>query len=56
MAVASVRDLFDLSGKVAIVTGGARTLGFDMALAMAEMGANVAITSRKIEDAEKSVG
>lgn len=46
--------MFDLSGKVAIVTGGARTLGYDMALAMAEMGADVVITSRKIEDAKKS--
>jgi gluconate 5-dehydrogenase len=54
MTVASVRDMFDLSGKVAIVTGGARTLGYDMALALAEMGANVAITSRKIKDADKA--
>jgi len=54
MAVSSVKDLFDLSGKVAIITGGARTLGYDMALALAEMGADVAVTSRKIEDAEKS--
>ena len=50
----NVKDLFNLAGKVALVTGGARTLGYDMALALAEMGADVAITSRKIEDAEKS--
>jgi gluconate 5-dehydrogenase len=54
MAVSSVRELFDLSGRTALVTGGARTLGYDMALALAEMGADVSITSRKIEDAEKS--
>jgi gluconate 5-dehydrogenase len=51
---ASTKELFDLTGKKAIVTGGARTLGYDMALALAEMGADVAVTSRKIEDAEKS--
>jgi NAD(P)-dependent dehydrogenase (short-subunit alcohol dehydrogenase family) len=50
----SVRDLFDLSGKTALVTGGARTLGYDMALAFAEMGADVAITSRKLENAKAS--
>ena len=52
MAAASVRELFDLGGKTAIVTGGARNLGYDMALALAEMGADVAVTSRKVEDAE----
>ena len=41
-----IKELFDLSGKVALVTGGARNLGYDMALALAEAGAEVAITSR----------
>jgi len=50
----TVQELFDLTGKVAFVTGGARNLGYDMALALAEAGADVAVTSRKIEDAEKS--
>jgi len=50
----NVTNLFDLSGKVAIVTGGARNLGYDMALALAEAGADVAITSRKLADAQKS--
>ena len=50
----TVRELFDLSGKVALVTGGARNLGYDMALALAEAGAAVAITSRQIENAAAS--
>jgi len=47
-------DLFKLDGKVAIVTGGARNLGYDMALALAEAGADVVITSRSLESANKS--
>jgi NAD(P)-dependent dehydrogenase (short-subunit alcohol dehydrogenase family) len=54
MTASSVRDLFDLSGKTALITGGARNLGYDMASALAEMGADVAVTSRKLDDAEKS--
>jgi len=52
----SVWDLFKLDGKVAIVTGGARNLGFDMASALAEAGADVAVTSRTLGNAEASVG
>lgn len=40
-----VRQLFDLSGRVALVTGGSRGLGVVMATALAEAGADVAITS-----------
>jgi gluconate 5-dehydrogenase len=49
-----IRELFDLSGKVALVTGGARNLGYDMALALAEAGAAVAITSRTLDNALQS--
>ncbi len=39
----------DLSGKVALVTGGSRGLGREMVLAFAECGADVMITSRKLD-------
>lgn len=42
-------DLFDLSGKVALVTGGSRGLGRQMVLAFARAGADVVITSRKVD-------
>ena len=44
--------LFDLQGKRALVTGGARGIGRAIALALADAGADVAITSRKGDDAE----
>lgn len=43
----SVKQLFDLTGKVAIITGGSRGLGLQMAEALGEMGARLAITARK---------
>jgi NAD(P)-dependent dehydrogenase (short-subunit alcohol dehydrogenase family) len=42
----SSRALFDLSGRKFLVVGGARTLGYDMALALAESGADGVVTSR----------
>lgn len=54
MPAPTVQQLFDLSGKVALVTGGARNLGYDMALALAESGADVAITSRTLENAQQA--
>lgn len=42
-----VHELFDLTGKVAIVTGGSRGLGREMAIALGEAGARVAITARR---------
>lgn len=44
--------LFDLSGKVAVVTGGSRGLGREMALGFARAGADVVIASRKQEACE----
>ena len=43
----NVRQLFDLSGRVALVTGGSRGLGLQMAHALGEMGCRVAIAARK---------
>ena len=42
-----VRELFDLSDRTALVTGGATGLGFQMATALAEAGASVALASRR---------
>jgi len=46
----SVKKLFDLGGKVALVTGGSRGLGLQMAEALGELGAKVAITARKRDE------
>ncbi len=48
------QNLFDLTGKVALITGGSRGLGREMALAFADQGAHVAVASRKIEQCEKT--
>ena len=45
-------DPFDLSGKVALVTGGSRGLGLQMVRAFAERGADLIIASRKLEACE----
>lgn len=48
-----VKELFDLTGKTAIVTGGGRGLGEVIATAYAEAGANVVLCSRKVEACEE---
>jgi NAD(P)-dependent dehydrogenase (short-subunit alcohol dehydrogenase family) len=50
----SVIDSFRLNGQVAIVTGGARTLGYDMAGALGEAGAHLVITSRRMASAKQA--
>jgi NAD(P)-dependent dehydrogenase (short-subunit alcohol dehydrogenase family) len=51
VAMSSLPALFSLQGKVALVTGGARHLGYDIASALAEAGASVVVTSRRREQA-----
>jgi NAD(P)-dependent dehydrogenase (short-subunit alcohol dehydrogenase family) len=47
-------QLFDLTGKVALVTGGSRGLGREMVLAFARAGADVVIASRKLESCKET--
>ena len=49
-----VKELFDLSGKVALVTGGSKGLGKAMARGLAEAGADVMIASRSEGELEKA--
>ncbi len=51
-----IKELFDLSGKTAMVTGGGRGLGEQIATAYAEAGANVVICSRKLAACEEVAG
>ncbi|MCA1623674.1 MAG: glucose 1-dehydrogenase [Acidobacteria bacterium] len=47
--VKHIRDLFDLNGKAAIVTGGSRGLGKEMAEGLAEAGASLMLCARRAE-------
>ncbi len=50
----TVQQLFDLSGKTALVTGGSRGLGLQMAQALGEAGARIILSSRKAEDLQEA--
>ena len=50
-----VKELFDLSGKTALITGGSRGLGLQIAEAYGEMGAKIAITARKQGELDEAV-
>jgi NAD(P)-dependent dehydrogenase (short-subunit alcohol dehydrogenase family) len=52
MMTKSASELFDLTGKVALITGGSRGLGREMTLAFARAGADVVIASRKLDACE----
>ena len=51
----TVQQLFDLTGKTALVTGGSRGLGLQLAHALGEAGAKVLLSSRKASDLEEAV-
>ncbi|MEI6301876.1 MAG: SDR family oxidoreductase [Betaproteobacteria bacterium] len=50
----SVKKLLDLSGKVALITGGSRGLGLQLAEALGEMGAKLALTARKAGELDEA--
>jgi len=50
----TIQKLFDLTGKTALVTGGSRGLGLQMAHALGEAGAKIMLSSRKAEDLEQA--
>ncbi|HEY3178861.1 MAG TPA: SDR family oxidoreductase [Casimicrobiaceae bacterium] len=52
----SVRQLFDITGRTALITGGSRGLGLQMAEALGEMGARVALVARKRDELEAAAG
>ncbi len=51
----SVKQLFDLSGRTALVTGGSRGLGLQIAEALGEQGAKLVLSSRKQADLDEAV-
>ena len=50
-----VKQLLDLSGRAAIITGGSRGLGLQIAEALGEMGAKLALTARKKDELDHAV-
>jgi NAD(P)-dependent dehydrogenase (short-subunit alcohol dehydrogenase family) len=50
----NVKQLFDLTGRVAIISGGSMGLGLQMAQGLAEMGANLVLCARKKERCEEA--
>ncbi|MFZ6672288.1 SDR family oxidoreductase [Undibacterium sp. Xuan67W] len=54
-AARTTQQLFDLKGKTALITGGSRGLGLQMAEALGEQGAKVIVSSRKQSDLDEAV-
>ena len=55
MTARTTQQLFDLTGKNALITGGSRGLGLQMAHALGEAGAKIMLSSRKAADLEEAV-
>jgi NAD(P)-dependent dehydrogenase (short-subunit alcohol dehydrogenase family) len=51
----SVKQLFDLHGRTALVTGGSRGLGLQMAEALGELGARIALVARKRDELDEAI-
>jgi NAD(P)-dependent dehydrogenase (short-subunit alcohol dehydrogenase family) len=51
----TTKELFSLAGKTALVTGGSRGLGLQMAEALGEQGAKIVLSSRKQSDLDEAV-
>jgi NAD(P)-dependent dehydrogenase (short-subunit alcohol dehydrogenase family) len=51
----SLRKLFDLSGRVALITGGSRGLGLQIAEALGEFGASLVLTARKQDELDAAL-
>ena len=51
----TTKELFDLTGRTALVTGGSRGLGLQIAESLGELGAKVVLSSRKQEDLDEAV-
>jgi NAD(P)-dependent dehydrogenase (short-subunit alcohol dehydrogenase family) len=51
----TIQQLFDLTGKTALVTGGSRGLGLQIARALGEQGAKIVLSSRKQADLDEAV-
>ena len=55
MTARTVQQLSDLSGKTALVTGGSRGLGLQMAHALGEAGARIMLSARKADELEQTI-
>ena len=55
MTARNIKNLFDLTGKSALITGGSRGLGLQIAHALGEAGAKVVLSSRKHSELDEAV-